>query len=304
MVDEGRKRGAASLSLGYNVTLTAAKIVAAVLTGSVSLLSESVHSATDVVASAIALVSVRAASVPPDEEHPYGHGKIESLAGFGESILLLGIVGYIVFEAIQRLIAHSEVQNLGVGLWVMGASAVSSFVVGKYVARVGSDTNSIALKSNGQHLMVDFWTSVGVLAALILTRITGVTWVDSIFALLLAAWISFGAWRMLRVAFDELIDRTLPDHELQAVHQILCNEPGVLSYHRLRARHSGHVHFVDVHVVVPNEWSVIQAHNLADRIEKRINTELAPAQTVVHIDPYDEAKEVKGCPPPSELPRG
>src|SRR4051812_31012358 len=117
MVDERRKRVAATLSLVYNVVLTALKILAAVVTGSVSLVSESVHSATDIVASAIALISVRAAAVPPDEDHPYGHGKIESLAGFGESILLLGIVGYIVFEAIQRLLTHSKVENLGIGIW-------------------------------------------------------------------------------------------------------------------------------------------------------------------------------------------
>jgi cation diffusion facilitator family transporter len=302
MVDERLKRAAATLSLGYNVVLTLAKIVAAVLTGSVSLLSESVHSATDVVASAIALVSVRAAAVPPDEEHPYGHGKIESLAGFGESILLLGIVGYIVFEAIQRLVSHTEVQNLGVGLWVMGASAASSFFVGRYVTRVGAETNSMALRSNGQHLMVDFWTSVGVLSALVLTWLTGILWIDSIFALILAGWIALGSWRMLSAAYHELIDRTLPEDELEAVHNILCQHPGVLSYHRLRARHSGHVHFVDVHVVVPNEWSVVQAHDLADDIEKRINAELSPAQTVVHIDPYDAAKEAQSCVPSDQPP--
>ncbi|AIE83554.1 Cobalt-zinc-cadmium resistance protein [Fimbriimonas ginsengisoli Gsoil 348] len=285
-------------SFGYNVALTLLKIVAAVMTGSVSLLSESVHSATDVVASGIALVSVRAAAAPPDHDHPYGHGKMESMAGFGESILLLAIVGYIVFEAIQRLVVHHPVQNLGIGLWVMAASAVSSLIIGHYVSKVGQETQSVALRSNGQHLMVDFWTSVGVLSALVLTRLTHLVWIDSAFALALAAWIAFGAWKMLKIAFDELVDKSLPEDELEAVHTILCAEPGVLSYHRLRARHSGSFHFVDVHVVVPNDWSVVQAHSLADRIEKRINEELLPAQTVVHIDPYDPAKAMDGCKDP------
>lgn len=287
------KRQAAVLSVAYNVVLTALKVIAAVLTGSVSLLSESVHSATDIVASAIALVSVRAASAPPDDEHPYGHGKIESLAGFGESILLLGIVVYIVFESIQRLVLKTKVENLGIGLWIMGFSALSSLLVGRYVQRAGEQTNSIALRSNGQHLMVDFWTSVGVLLALGITYFTGWTWTDSVFALILAAWIARNAWGMAHEAFDQLIDRALPEEELKLIQEILTNEPGVLSFHRLRGRHSGSVHYVEVHVVVPNDSTLIEAHDLADRIEKRIAKELTPAHAVVHIDPFDAVKHRK-----------
>lgn len=288
--EERKKHQAAGLSLAYNVVLTVAKVVAAVVTGSVSLLSESVHSTTDIVASAIALFSVRAAARPPDEDHPFGHGKIESLAGFGESILLLGIVVYIVFESIQRLLSHTVAQNLHVGLWVMGFSAVGSFLTGRYVTMVGETTQSMALRSNGQHLMVDFWTSAGVIVALALTYFTGWAWTDSVFALGLAAWIARGSWRMMIEACDQLIDRTLPEEELGALHEILKAEPGVLSYHRLRARHSGRFHFVEVHLVVPRDWSVVQAHDLADKIEKRIAETLPPAQAVVHVDPFDPAK--------------
>lgn len=291
-LQEQRKQGAARLSFAYNVTLTVAKIVAAVLTGSVSLLSESVHSATDVVASGIALVSVRVAAAPPDDEHPYGHGKVESLAGVGESILLLGIVVYIFIEAIQRLVRHEPVQNVGIGLWVMGLSAVSAFGVGRYVSKVGREVQSLALRSNGQHLMVDFWTSVGVLAALLVTHFTHWPWADSAFAMALGLWIARGAWGMLCEAFNELIDRKLPEEEIALLDRLLCDEPGILSYHKLRARHSGNVHYVDVHVVVPNDWSVVQAHDVADRLERKIKEALAPAHAVIHVDPYDEAKAI------------
>lgn len=288
--EEKDKHIAAGLSLGYNVFLTAIKIVAAVLTGSVSLLSESVHSATDIVASAIALFSVRAAAVPPDEDHPYGHGKIESLASFVESLLLLGIVVYIIYESIHKLIDHVEVKNLHIGLWVMAFSAAGSFAIGKYVTRIGERSQSLALRSNGQHLMVDFWTSVGVLAALAITHATGWTWTDPVFALALAVWIAFGAWRMAHESIHELIDRTLPEEELTMLHDLICAEPEVISYHRLRARHSGRVHYVEVHIVVPHDWTLVQAHDLADRIEKRIKSNLYPATPVVHIDPFDPAK--------------
>jgi cation diffusion facilitator family transporter len=284
------KRRAAAVSLIYNVTLTVLKLIAAAVTGSVSLLSEGVHSATDVVASTFALLSIRAASVPPDEDHPYGHGKIESVASFGEAVLLLGIVAYIVFEAVQRLVRGAAVQSLHIGLVVMAVSSISSLAVARYVCAVGRRTDSLALRSNGQHLMVDFWTSVGVLIALGVTRLTGWEQADAFFALLLAAWIAFGAWKMVGESFDQLVDRALPPEEMKAIVAILDAERGCLSWHKLRARHSGSTHYVDVHVVVPRDWSVVQAHDLADRLEKTIEARLAPAVAVIHVDPFDPHK--------------
>ncbi len=289
-LEERLKRRAAILSLGYNSTLTVLKLIAAVLTGSVSLLSESVHSATDVVASFVAFLSIRVAAVPPDEEHPYGHGKVESLAGLGESVMLLIIVVYIVVEAIGRLRHGSEVKNLDIGIAVMGISAVSSLFVARHVTKIGNRTSSLALRSNGQHLMVDFWTSVGVLVALAVTRFSGWQQADAYVAIGLAAWIAFGAIRMSREAVQQLIDHRLPDDELARIAAVLSDSPGVISYHHLRTRHSGHVHYIDVHVVVPAEWSLVQAHDLADAIEKRIEEELAPAHAVIHVDPFDERK--------------
>jgi cation diffusion facilitator family transporter len=285
-----RKHFAAGLSVAYNAGLLAAKIAAAALTGSVSLLSESVHSATDVISSLLALVSVRAATVPPDHEHPYGHGKIESLAGFGESILLLEIVLYIVYEATARLVTRTPARDVSFGVMVMAASTVGSLAVGRFVAMVGKESESVALQSNGQHLLLDFWTSLGVLTALVITRLTGWFWIDAAFAYVLALVIARGAGRMAVIAAQQLIDRSIPDEEMAAVHRILNRETGILSYHRLRARHSGNLHYVDVHVVVPTDWSVVDAHAIADRIEKAINEELAPAQTVVHVDPFDPRK--------------
>lgn len=287
---ERQKQRAAQVSLVYNASLTVIKLIAAAFTGSVALLSEGVHSATDVVASSFALLSVRAAARPPDDDHPYGHGKIETVAGFGEAILLLGIVGYIVLEAIQRFIHGSQVQSLDFALGVMALSSVSSLAVARYVTRIGQRTDSMVLKSNGQHLMVDFWTSVGVLVALAITRLTGWAQADAVCAFLFAAWIAYGAWGMVCETFNELIDRALPEEEMQAIRAILDEEKGCLSWHRLRARHSGSTHYVDVHVVVPREWSVVQAHEIADRLEKKIEARLQPAVAVIHIDPFDAQK--------------
>jgi cation diffusion facilitator family transporter len=284
------KSRAAAVSLAYNVSQTILKLVAAILTGSVALLSEAAHSATDVVASLIALVSVRAAMVPPDEEHPYGHGKIESLAGFGEAILLLLVVGYVLFEAVQRLFIGSEVTNLNLGVGVMALNVVGSLFVGRYVLGVGRRTGSMALLSNGQHLFVDFWTSVGVLVALTITLLTGWQQADSIAAILMSVWLVRGAWRLSSQAFHQLIDRHIPDEEVEQVRAIVAAESALLGWHNLRTRLSGTVRYVDLHIVVPADWSVVQAHEVADRLEKRIEALLQPAEVVIHVDPFDPAK--------------
>lgn len=284
------KKRAAATSLTYNIVLTLLKLAAAVLTGSVSLLSEAIHSATDIIASGIALVSIRVAAAPPDDDHPYGHGKVESLAGFGESILLLMIVCYVVFESVQRLIQGTQIENLNLGIWVMGISCVSSYLVGRYVQRAAQKTHSLALASNGQHLMVDFWTSVGVLAALVTTKLTGWAYADPIFAIAFACWLAVGAWRLSVEAFHQLIDRSLSDEELEKIRQLAESHPGLLGYHRLRSRLSGDLRYVDMHVVVPQEWSVVEAHDCADALEKKIMDAIAPAVVVIHVDPYDVVK--------------
>ena len=290
MQEDRAKRQAATLSLAYNAVATVAKLVAAILTGSVSLLSEAIHSATDVVASTFAYFSVRAASVPPDEDHPYGHGKMESVASFGESILLLGTVIYILVEAAQRLHGNAEVKKLDLGLIVIGLSAFTSFLVARRVSRIGEETGSLALKSNGQHLMVDFWTSVAVFGALGVTHWTKWAEADAVFAFGFGLWIAFGAWKMFRESYDHLVDRALPAEEMKALETILNEESGCISWHKLRGRHSGSTHYVEAHVVVPREWSVVQAHDIADRLEKRIQKELAPAVAIIHVDPFDPHK--------------
>jgi cation diffusion facilitator family transporter len=273
--------------LAFNILSTLVKLVAAVLTGSVSLLSEAAHSFTDIFASAIALASVRAAAVPPDEEHPFGHGKIESLAGFGESILLFGVVVYVVIEAIQRLVTPQPIMELDLGIVVMVASAVGAFLVSRFVGRIASQTGSLALKSNAQHLMVDFVTSAGVLGGLVLAKATGATWADSVLALGFAVWMAWGAWKLSFQAFHDLIDIRLPDEEIHQVRTLIESEPQILGFHRLRTRRSGSMRFIDMHIVVPREWTVVEAHDLADRLEKRIALDLQPATVVIHVDPYD-----------------
>ena len=292
-----KKQTAASLSVAYNLVAMAVKVAAAGVTGSVSLLSEAAHSATDIVASLISYFSVRAAAAPADDEHPYGHGKIESLAGLGESILLMVIVGYVVIESAQRLLRPVSLPSVDIGLVVMAVSAVSSFCVGLHVQKIGREANSFALQSNGQHLLIDAWTSVGVLVALAVVKITGWASADSVCGLIFAVWMGYGAFTLSQKAFHDLIDHRVEPSEVEAIERILRRTDGVLGFHKLRTRHSGSTHYIDVHVVVPRTWTVVQAHDLADQLEKEIETELNPAVAVIHIDPEPEGGLIEGMDP-------
>ncbi|MBI3721832.1 MAG: cation transporter, partial [Fimbriimonas ginsengisoli] len=282
------KMRAASLSVGYNVVSTLAKLLGAALTNSVSLLGEAVHSATDIVASLFAFFAVRASSAPADEEHPYGHGKMESLAGFGESVLLLGIMVYIASEATKRLVAGAHVvRNLHEGLWIIGMTSAGSMLVGRLVLAAAKRTGSPALRSNGLHLTADFVTSAGVFVALALAHWTPWAEADAVIALVLSGWLGFNAFRVMVDASRQLVDRRLADEDVARLRAILSAEKRILSYHRLRTRLSGSMRHIDFHIVVPRQWSLVEAHGVADELEKRIEAEFAPAKVVVHVDPYD-----------------
>jgi cation diffusion facilitator family transporter len=285
-----QKSRAANLSVTTNVVLAVLKLVATILTGSISLLSELVHSITDIIASVLALASVKAAAVPPDEEHPYGHGKIESLAGFVESILLFGIVILIFFEAVPRIFSPSAIRSPLSGVLVMGLSSVVCFFTGRYVRQVGVRSESDALQSNGRHLSIDSVTSLGVLLALLITKMSGLAIADPLVACAIGCWIAWNAWGICKHSFNQLIDQRITDEDLQLVKVILAEEPEILGYHRLLTRHSGSYHYVQCHVVVPREYSVVQGHTVADRLEKRISAALRLANVVIHVDPLEPSK--------------
>jgi cation diffusion facilitator family transporter len=279
-------------SVALNISVTILKLTGAFLTGSVSLLSDAVHSGTDLIASSLTYVSVRVAGAPPDEEHPFGHGKIESLTGFVEAIMIFVVVAFIGLEAINRLLSRHvlESKTLGFGLLAMGISSVASLIASFYVKNVGNRTGSVALKVNARHLQIDFFTSLGVFVGLAATQRTGKQSLDPIIALVLAVWLCYGAVRLAVGAFQEIIDVRLPEKELAQIRQIVAEDARIVSHHRLRTRRSGSVRNIDLHIVVPRDWNVVEAHEVADALEHRIREELAPAEVVVHIDPFDPDK--------------
>ncbi|HLK14003.1 MAG TPA: cation diffusion facilitator family transporter [Fimbriimonadaceae bacterium] len=284
------KTTAASVSLGTNFILTTVKAVGAFLTGSVGLFSEAVHSGADLVGSTLVLVSVRVAAAPPDDEHPYGHAKVENIAGLAEAGVL-GLLGlFVIGQGIEHLWHGVTLQRIDLGLLVAIGCALMSGAAGYYIRRVGLRTQSAALQANGLHLLSDLGTSAGVALAFALVKLAGIHWADGVIGIVLGAWLVVSSFRVGHEAFQQLIDRRLPDVDVARIREVIGGEPSLISYHRLRTRLSGNVRYIDCHVVVPNTWSVVEAHQVVDKLEIELREELKPAVVVIHVDPYDEEK--------------
>jgi cation diffusion facilitator family transporter len=281
------KVSAARVSVISNTSLTLIKLAAGLMTGSVSVLSEAVHSANDLVAAAIAYFSVRMSDRPADVRHPYGHGKVESMSGLIEALLIFGAAAYIVYEAVKRLLAGSVELMVGPGLVVMLISGVTNVLISRYLFHVAKAEDSLALLADAEHLRTDVITSFGVVAGLALVWLTGRTELDAIVALIVAAVICRAAYRLTREALEPLLDARLPDADLRVVRGVLDNEPAVLAYHKLRSRKSGSSRHVDAHVLVDDHLSLIEAHELTERLEDRIRELLPRAEVMLHTEPHN-----------------
>ncbi|MDO8683351.1 MAG: cation diffusion facilitator family transporter [Armatimonadota bacterium] len=287
------KTRAARLSVLSNLTLTLMKLAVGLMSGSVAILSEAAHSANDLVAAVMAYFSVRVADVPADREHPFGHGKIENLSGTIEAALIFGVSIYICYEAIQKLIFGGEVRNLSLGIAVMVISAIVNIAVSRLLFRVAKETDSVALEADAHHLSVDVYTSIAVFTGLGLMWALRPIWpradvLDPIIGLIVAAIIARVAFGLVKKAGAPLIDVGLPQPELDKLNQILCSDPRVLAYHKLRTRKSGGERHVDVHLLVENDLSLSEGHRLAEEVEDKIRAEFDPVHVITHVEPIGE----------------
>lgn len=285
------KSRAATISVASNSLLIAAKIAAGAITGSIAILTEAAHSAIDLVASVIALVSVRKADEPPDPEHPYGHERFENLAAAIEGMLVIVGAGVIVYEATRRLVVGSTVDEVGVGIAVVGASAALNLVVGGYLARRGRDLSSAALAGDAAHLRADALTSIGVLAGLGLVAITGNAVFDPIAALAVAAAIVASGVRILSRSGRALVDEAPPPDELDRIEAAIADErarsPEIVGYHKLRARSSGARRFVDLHLQFRSGTTLERAHRVAHRLRDAIEAEFPASEVLIHLEPEE-----------------
>jgi cation diffusion facilitator family transporter len=281
------KSRAAALSIASNSVLIAIKLAAGAITGSIAILTEAIHSLIDLVASVIAFVSVRKADEPADEDHPYGHEKVESLAATIEGMLILVGAGIIVYEATHRLVDGAEVDALWVGIAVMGFSVVANLIVSTILSRQARQHESPALEGDAAHLRTDALTSAGVLAGLALVELTGVVAFDSITALVVAAAIVVAGLRIIRRSSGVLVDEVLPSEEMDRIEAAIAaaRTPEVAGYHKLRARRAGSRRYIDLHVQYRSGTSLERAHELAHRMRDEIEASLRRAEVLIHVEP-------------------
>lgn len=285
------KRNAALLSVALTGTSVAVKGGVAVITGSSAVLAETAHSFSDLLAALIALAAVRAADRPPDPKHPFGHQKLEHVSAVIEGLILIIVALFVVIQAARSF--GEPVENSTLGIVVMAISAGASFFVARRVSRVAKSSHSAALEADSAHIAADVWSSAGTAAALIVIALTGWVEVDSIFGIAVAAWVAATGGRLVLNGVRVLVDETVSQDDLDTIRDTLesTKPAGVISYHRLRARRSGAVRHVDVHVVVDPHMTVAEAHVITDRIEASLEERLPSADVVVHVEPAGSEPE-------------
>lgn len=281
-----QNRAAALLSLASNALLTIAKVVLGVVTGSVAVLSEAVHSASDLMASGVALTAVRASARPADREHPYGHERSENLAAVVEGLLILAAGGYVVYEALHRLMGGGgEIVALELAIAVMAASAIVNLVVSTRLRRVARRTGSPAIEGDAAHLSADVWTSGGTALGLAAVALTGWRALDAITALAVSGYVLWMGSRITWRGVQVLIDRNLPAPDLRVIEGVLDDfvDAGI-SFHKVRGRQAGAKRLVDLHMVVPPETTVRRGHALSGRVKSALVAALPGSEVLIHLE--------------------
>ena len=291
------KTSAAGLSILSNSVLVALKLAVGLIMGSVSVISEGAHSAVDLLAALIAFFSIRAAAKPADEEHEFGHGKIENISGSVEALLIFLAAGLIIYEAIVKIINRAKPEFLVAGIGIMAFSVVSNFFVSRFLHRVANRTDSVALEADAWHLTTDVYTSLGVLVGLLIVETTHFYILDPIIAIGVALLIFRAAWNITRKSMGGLVDARLPKAEEDIIAASITEHLGeVTGFHELRTRKSGSQRYIDLHLVLPKSVTLEEAHKLCDHLEGDIKSKLSNGLVTIHCEPCEQGQDGT-CPP-------
>lgn len=271
-------------SISVALVLVLAKTVAWVITDSVVMLATLIDSTLDSLASLINLFAVRHALTPADREHRFGHGKAEALAGLGQSAFIAGSAGFLLLESGRRLLNPVPLESYGPGLLVMGLSIVLTLALMALQRHVIRKTNSTAIKADALHYRSDILVNTSVIAALLLA-VKGWEGFDALFAIGIAMYILYSSWEIVRQSLDDLMDRELPDAEREEIKRIAMSHADVRGLHDLRSRRSGIATFIQLHLEVDDDLSLLQAHRVSDVVERKLQQKYPAAEIIIHIDP-------------------
>jgi len=269
------------------------KLVIAILSGSMAVMASAIDSLLDILMSGINYMAIRQAEQPPDQSHPFGHGKFETLATLFQALVITGSGGWIIYEAVTRLSSGNRLENINQGIGVLAFSAVVSWVIARHLRKVAKQTDSSALEADSLHFSMDIYSNLGLMAGLLMVRWFDIHWLDSALSILVASYILHEALQLIKRSLTDILDQELPEEIQQQVHQLIISHGGPLAgYHGLRTRRAGSLKIMDFHLEVCKDMTVAEAHKLTESLEKKIMKEIPGADVIIHIDPCT----VKECP--------
>lgn len=279
-------RLATAASVITALLLITVKLVAYVLTDSISILSTLIDSLLDAAASLVNLIAVRQALAPADREHRFGHGKAEPLAAMVQAAFITGSAIFLLIEAVPRFFTPHPVAYSGLGIGVMVFSIVATLALVTLQRRVIQRTGSLAISADRLHYVGDLLVNGAVIVALMLVAQFGWTLADPLFGIGIAGYILYNAWQIAAGALDMLMDRELPEEERERIRGVIKRHPGVIGFHDLRTRASGPQIFIQCHIELAGDQTLLQAHAIADALEQDLRQAFPGAEVIIHQDPY------------------
>ena len=278
-------KAATYASVSVAAVLIVAKFAAWVMTGSVSMLSTLIDSLLDAAASLLNLVAVHHALSPADKEHRFGHGKAEALSGLAQAAFISGSAGFLLIEAVERLMNPKAIENAEIGYGVMALAIVMTVFLVAFQRHVVTKTGSVAIAVDSVHYRMDILVNISVIVSLLLSSRFNLGWADPVFALAIAGYILRGAWQIGIKAYHMLMDRELEEVERQAIKKIALDHPDVLGVHDLRTRSSGTRQFIQLHLEMDGSITLQEAHIISDAVEAKIMEAFPQSEVLIHEDP-------------------
>ena len=282
------ERGAANLLIGVVISLILLKVIAGWISGSISVFAQAADSFLDLFAGVVTFFAVRIATKPADEEHPFGHGKVEDMAGMVQGVLLFIAAGLIIYSSVQRIINKTPIELAEAGMVAMVVSMVASILLSRHLLKVSRATGSVVLEANARNITGDIYSTAAVLVGLLVVRLTGLSILDPIIAIGIAIYIAKIAYDAINKPLLGLVDASLP-HSEQAVIKSCLAEQGnqVVGFHELRTRRSGNQRYIDLHLVMAKGINLEQAHQVCDLLEVDIRSRLPWTNVTIHVEPCD-----------------
>ena len=291
--------GAAKLSLAVIISLIVLKLIVSVISRSISISAQAADSLLDLFSISITLIAVKMSGIPADQQHPFGHGKLEGLAALIQSIMILAAGSVIIYSAVQRIITSVPIQAEE-GILVMVVSIIASYFLSRHLRKVASSTGSLAIEASARNIRTDVYSAAGVLLGLLIVKITGFTILDPIIALIMAVLVVKAGVEVLVKAFRELADSELPKEDQRILTECISEYNNrLVNFHAMRSRRSGSDRFIDLHLMLPRDLSIEESHRLCDHIESDIRKNLPNTDITIHVEPCNDAEcprcMVTGC---------